>query len=955
MNPGELLQLRFDTFALDEGNARLTRNGQPVSLPPKAFAVLCALARQPGQLMRKGDLLDAVWGHQHVSESVLKTTISELRAALADNAKQPRFIETASRHGYRFIGILHAGPQAALPATTPESAADVRQIVGRDLALARLRGAWGAACAGRSQVFWIAGEAGVGKTTLIDRFAGELGAGAIIYGQCVEQTGAGEPYLPILEALGTLARKDASLATLLRSVAPTWLVQLPWLCNEQERNALARELAGSGPQRMLRELAELLDRYTAHKPLLLVTEDLHWSDHATVRLIDYLARRRSPSRLMWLASFRLAEIIHEDHPLKALRHELRLHRLCEEIVLDPFSESEVADYMERRFPGLDVSEDFVRALHAHTDGLPLFVVNVIDDLVSGSSDVSGALGDARIARRSVPENLAGVIEKQAARLSPDLRAVLEAASVCGVEFRPRTVADALGRDIDTVNACCEQLARQQHWLNTAALGSQADGSLDVRYTFRHALYRNVLYQGIGAVSRAQLHRAVAQSLERDSGTASAELALHFERSHEFPAALRHYAQAAANAMRQFAPVEALGLTGRALELLPKCPEGTERLRLELALVTPRAAACTQLMGVASPEARAAFERAYALCDILPDTGLRAMELSGMGWVHFSRGEFDQARALGMRIHALSQSQGNPLLAVAACNLMGGTLTHKGELEAAREWLERGLAAIDGLGARMPDFPTVVDLEVATRGRLSHLLSHLGNVSLAREQADATLARAEAVRQPFSRMMALFYAGVVATRIDDVTRVDAMATALQKTVTDNAFVQGDPLWRWLRGWVLTSQDQLDAGYALMLEGYDLHLRINLLTGAPSVLAYTARTALRAGRIANALRHVDEGFALSQKTGERLFLPDLHLSRSRIAAATGDAATARSAARSALDEARAQHAAWSELEASVALCKLTDATADDVYALKSLCAARQDGRDTALYLEASRLIA
>lgn len=102
MNP-QGLRVRFDAFELDEADARLRREGAPVLLPPKAFAVLCALARHPGVLVTKNDLLDAVWGHQHVSESVLKTTISELRAALGDAAKQPRFIETASRRGYRFI------------------------------------------------------------------------------------------------------------------------------------------------------------------------------------------------------------------------------------------------------------------------------------------------------------------------------------------------------------------------------------------------------------------------------------------------------------------------------------------------------------------------------------------------------------------------------------------------------------------------------------------------------------------------------------------------------------------------------------------------------------------------------------------------------------------------------------------------------------------------------------
>src|SRR5262245_62967783 len=111
MGQATSLRLHFDAFELDEADARLRRDGKPVALAPKAFAVLCTLARQPGVLVTKSALLDAVWGHQHVSESVLKTTISEVRAALADDAKNPRFIETASRRGYRFIGR----PQGSAP------------------------------------------------------------------------------------------------------------------------------------------------------------------------------------------------------------------------------------------------------------------------------------------------------------------------------------------------------------------------------------------------------------------------------------------------------------------------------------------------------------------------------------------------------------------------------------------------------------------------------------------------------------------------------------------------------------------------------------------------------------------------------------------------------------------------------------------------------------------------
>jgi len=276
------VRISFDEFELDEANAYLLRNSKPVALAPTPFSLLCALARQPGSLLTKDALLDAVWGHQFVSDSVLKTAISDLRMTLGDDPRQPRFIETVSRRGYRFIAVpavpAMTSGRAIVAAAGPPQASS---FIGRTGAVARLQRAWDQACSGQRALVWIAGEPGIGKTTLIEHFVGGLEGVACARGQCVEHYGTGEPYLPVLEALAELCRSDRTLPDLLRTVAPTWLLQLPWLSTADERDALRRELAGVGPDRMLREMGEVLDRYTEQRPLLLVTEDLHWSDRAT--------------------------------------------------------------------------------------------------------------------------------------------------------------------------------------------------------------------------------------------------------------------------------------------------------------------------------------------------------------------------------------------------------------------------------------------------------------------------------------------------------------------------------------------------------------------------------------------------------------------------------------------------------------------------------------------------
>jgi tetratricopeptide (TPR) repeat protein len=855
-----------------------------------------------------------------------------------------------------------AGPQGTTAAGALPPSPSAAPLIGRQPALARLHAAWREAGAGRRQIVWLTGEAGIGKTTLIEHFIAALGpAVACAHGQCVEQYGAGEPYLPVLEALGALCRSEPALPALLRTVAPTWLLQLPWLLPDAaEREALRQELAGVSQPRMLRELGELLDRCTQQRTLLLVTEDLHWSDQATLQLMDHVARRRGPARLMWLASLRLAEVIAAEHPLKALRHELRLHRLCEEILLDPFSEREVADYVVQRCPQRPPSEAFVRALHGRTDGLPLFLVNVVDELqAQGGPWAEAATAPLPQAQAPVPESLAGVIETQIARLSATDCALLEAASVCGTEFRPATVGAALEREPGWVAERCESLVRLQQWLAGVALDSLADGSLQPRYAFRHALYRQVFHQRMGAATRAQLHRRVARALEADRATGgavtAAELASHCELGHDVPAALRHYAAAAESALQHFAPGEAMALTAHALALLPRCPAGADRGALEMALLGPRGTAAAQLLGVAAPETVAAFDRAQALAGQVPALSARALEL-GAGWAYLARGQYDQALALATRMGALAALRGERLLHVSACNLQATVVSFQGDLVGARRWLEEGLSVFAELAGPAHDPAFIVDLGVSMHARMALVLSHLGLPDQARAEAERALTRSEVVSQPLARTLALAFAGMLWLRLEDVERVQALGEALQQVVTQHAVAEGEGPARWLRGWALAHQGQPEAGYALVVDGFQRAFKLGRIgAGLAATLGAAADAALCCARWDDAQARLDEALALARRVGDRLLLPDLRLLQARIAQGRGDGAAALASLREALLEARVQQAGWSELAALVGLCASGAAQPQDVEALAQWRARCAEGADTALVRRADAVLA
>ncbi|MCP5158934.1 MAG: AAA family ATPase [Gammaproteobacteria bacterium] len=925
--------LKFAAFELDEANARLRRSdGFVIELPPRAFAVLCELGRRPGQLVTKDELLDAVWGHRYVSESVIKSTISQVRMALGDDARNPRYIETISRKGYRLVAKYDSGaprfPREGLPAHFDWSSLPEHQIisawVARSDLQSRLNDAWTAACAGQRRLCWIVGEAGIGKTTLIDSFtSGICGEDRIARGQCVEQHGAGEPYLPIFEALATQCEKDHRFKNLIRQVAPTWLLQLPWLVSDAEHAEIRQALIGASQDRMLRELGELLDRYTQTEPFILITEDLHWSDQATLYAMNHVARRRSSARLLWLASFRLVEVISNEHPLRTLRHELRLHQLCEELIVEPFTEQQIAEYVQRRVPGIQLPDTAVRTLHTSTDGLPLYLSNIIDDvLTKGLFDTlsSSARMDEWFSSLSVPESLAGVIEGQMSTLAEDQVRLLEVAAVCGIEFLPSTIAAVLGRNLHEVADTCERLSRQQRWLKVKGIDQLSNGGLDARYAFKHALYRQVFYERTSAITRAHDHRRIAAILEKaGSHTPPSEIALHYEAGHEPQSALHYYLAATENALRHLAPTDAIRLSERAQRLIERCNPNEHLDRQELLLYALRGAASAQALGVSSLETKRSFLQAEKRLQKHLDHPMRSLILHGLGLVLFVRGEYAEAKQVAERGLTLARQGHDRLLLVAACDLLGQMHTIQGQLELGLGYLQDGLSAAREIGDEVLLAVYVVDPIVTMTAALSLPLLHLGRALEGKHQLDAARARASALKQPMAIMVALWFSALFEVRRNNISRISELADQLRSLVDESNLAQGEGPTRWYRGLADAHLTDPLAGFALIRSGYDHNLSLGMYAGATEVLGYAAEALLLVGDGQGAQAQLAESFRLVDQLPERAYLPKLLLLQAEVLEASGDKTGSDAARQQALAEARQQKALWMEFYVLVEICR------------------------------------
>src|SRR5215207_6461385 len=315
---------------------------------------------------------------------------------------------------------------AGLATTAPRAAAPV----GREPQLARLREVLAGVLAGRRTGVLASGEPGAGKSTLLDAFLHEATAASSVVagvGQCLSQRGPGEPYIPVLEALG----------------APTWIVELPWLLGERpDADAVRLRAQGATRSRMLREMLEALDAVCASTPLVLVLEDLHWADDSTLDLIDALLRRREPARLLLLGSYRPAGPEGKP-PVVALAHELGVRGLCGELPVGRLPAGAVAAYLEVRFPSAPLPAGLAGVLARRSGGNPLFMRNLLDHwLADGTlAERGGAVTIARpdALEAGLPPTLRAYIRDQLERLPAADAEVLGAASVAGRDFSVETL------------------------------------------------------------------------------------------------------------------------------------------------------------------------------------------------------------------------------------------------------------------------------------------------------------------------------------------------------------------------------------------------------------------------------------------------------------------------------------------------------------------------------------
>jgi predicted ATPase len=803
----------------------------------------------------------------------------EAREALADELGLDPGPALQRLHGR----ILRQDPDLqGAPAPTAASApVPSSTMVGRAGQLAELRDALRPGRPGPAVVTSVTGEAGIGKTRLVEEAVHALAADTlVVWGRCWDHDGT-PAYWPWEQALTAVAEAlpvEELEAALAGRAAPVRLL-LPGHAGPSGPAGPA-----DGPEvaraRLYEGVIAFLTAVSAGRDVVVVLEDMHWADEESVELTEHVAVSTRAARLALVVTVRdPSDATAADDVVAALARSPRLRR----IGLTGLDVDEVRELVAQRI-GAPVDDRVAAALRARTEGNPFY----LDELARLLDEERRASGRADV---PVPTGVRAVIERRLRRMPPDEREVLGTASVIGRSFSVGLLAEVLRRPRFDVVGSLDAAVRSGLLAQDLAGGEQR---------FSHALVQESIAAALGPQRRASLHARVAAVLEThaddDEGRVAA-LAHHYAEAGAAGDPARAVAwllRAAGYAEHRLALREAERTTRQALAAVALAPSD-DRPALELEVLVRLGSLMTLRLGYNHPEVTEHRGRALVLAEQLGAAEHLLSALWGTWGVAVVSGDFAGAEEACRRLAQAADATGDPLLAVATSTALGQTRWYQGRFEEARRELERAVALADAQ-AELPLDLFLQHPGVQARCFLAVVLALCGDVAASDGMAAEALALAERLEHAYTRTFVEILGALRSLWLGRPEQAAEQAARGGDLAREHGFGQ-------MAGFVL-----IPAGAAASRLGDPargerlLHEAIAILMPSGQMFAHLvvgllAESRLLAGRVEEALADVDEALALSARTGERFHLVDLHLLRSRILTRRGDAAEAD------LDAARA----------------------------------------------------
>ena len=896
----------FGPFRLDPIQG-LSRGDRDVHVTPKSLAVLCELVRQAGKLVTKKSLLDTVWANRIVCDATLSSCIAELRRVLGDDARHPRYIETVHRRGFRFLASVECPRR---PASEPPNN---RASFIREPELVILQRRLDAQPQDASRVMAIEGEEGAGKSALIDallRHVASATAYRICRGSCAEHWGNADPYHPILSALTALCmqRNGAQIISELRHSAPTWLAELTSVQEESELDDLRLRTAGVTTARFRQELNTVLARAAARQPVLIVLEDLQWSDASTLDwLSDFPQSISAPVTVLVTRTPGTAPAFDGDAVLE----------------LSPLAEGDIYTYLEGRFPGLaeapDALAEVASAIGQASEGIPESIGALVDEILR-----CGALAEcegrwvlrpgAVKAVQNVGEDCQELAARRIASMSEREREILATAALAGRRFAAGEVAAAVGAPQNVIDGVLDRLVKAGDIAREPGSVARLGFTGSQVYRFERRAIRTGLIDGVDFHLRGKLLRRIARAAENSLGESardrSPELAIRYQLANDCARAVARHHEAASVSWRRGDRVIAHAHLAQALNQLQGMPESEDRDAWEAVL---RVAAGNELIvarGLGDAEADAHYERAGEITDSMAPSPQLFKTLWGSWVYHLNRGPIGRSWDTACRLSDIARKLDDKLLALSACHAQWSTSLMRGDLQGVFKYTGRGLALCgDGLDGTSAIICGCTPLDAQARNHHAGICAGFfrawayalaGQADEAKQAADTTIAHARDTGHPLSLVAALtLSAGACAAGGDALTARRYGLEALE--IARAHGFGGLEAWSLVYGgWAEARLGDVRRGRSMLGEGLATFRNTPFWLFRPFQLSLAAEIELEAGHYDAAARSLSEAFALSAQVGDRLALSQLHRLRGELAAAVATNADDMAGAESDLRE-------------------------------------------------------
>ncbi len=823
--------------------------------------------------------------------------------------------------------VLHES--AARTRIEAAAIAGLTPLIGRDREIGILHERWEQVVEGNGQVVLLSGEAGIGKSRLLQELKQHVARNpqawlTECYCSPYHQSSALYPIIDLLERIVLqLKREDSPLDKLKKleeflvrygmPLTETVPLLAPLLSIPFGENYSPPALTPERQkQKTLTLLLTVLLERAAQQPVLFVIEDLHWADPSTLELLNLIVDQGPTTKIFTLLTFRP-----DFTPPWPMRSHLTY------ITLNRLPQKEVANMVAKVTKGKALPAAVRDHVLSHSDGVPLFIEEMTkmvmeSGLLNEKEDQYELTGSLK--QLAIPTTLRDSLEARLDRL-PTAKEVAQLASVLGREFPFEWLQAVSTLDEAPLE---EELSR----LVNAELLYRRGVPPKVSYLFKHALIQEAAYESLLKSTRQQYHGQIAEKLLAgfpETGETRPELlAYHFTEAGMKQRALDYWQRAGKLAAQRSANQEAIAHLRKALAVLETLPDSPEKIQQELALQMTLGPTLMAIKGYAAPEVEATYARARLICEQIGDTPQIVMVLFGLWAFYVVRGNLETARDLGGQILRLVEGAEDSGLPLEAYVVLGVTFYFLGEFPSAKEHLEKAIALYDPEKHASHALLVGQDPGMASRIYLAKTLRIMGYA----EQADRYMKEARAIadnlKHSHTTAFCLTYMTVVKQYGQEVEDTKNFA---QQTIALST-EQGFPIWvsagQVMHGWALARLGQRDEGIEEIKQGIFSWRATGTGLYTPYWLAQLAEAHALSGELEAAQAAIEEAIALEEKGEERVTLADLYrLKGDLLLKLPADKMTTEEAEtcfQKALDIARQQSAKLWELRAAIGLARL-----------------------------------